>query len=385
VVQKSNEVPSDGVVKKKFELAKECIDSERYDEAVTALNELIEIKPDAGQAYVMLGNVLYKLGRVDDALVHFEKAISINPKLAYAMLMIGNIYNEFGDSDKAIDYFDSALEQNPKLIKAQIKASKIDIDAERLDEAEQRCREAIKFNPQLLSARLMLASILMKKKNLAAAEEECQCAITINESVIVSRLMLGKICMQQKRFAEAEEAFDAALKLNPETGLARLHLMRGLASFALKNIKSAEQLFIAALKEQDGLTIARNMLIKCYINQSRYQLAIEEARKLAKSKAKPMMVHRLLGEIYCGMEEFGLSVEEYNAAINHAPKLLEKYPELGEIAKVYQDNKSRAGAYKTIFEQIISNRSGGGGARKGSKGLRRKGLRKQAQSRLHAR
>ena len=368
--QKSQENASDVEVKKKFELAKECIDSERYDEAISALHQLIEIKPDAGQAFVMLGNVHYKLGQVDDALLQFEKAISINPKLSSAMVMIGNIYSEFGDSEKAIGFFDSAIEQNPKLIKAQIKASKIDIEAERLDEAEQRCREAIKYNPQLLTARLMLASIFMKKGELSSAETECRSAITINGSVIVARLMLGNICMQQKRFAEAEEAFDEALKLNPEAGLARLYLMRGLASYALSNSKAAEQSFSAALKEHDGLTIARNMLIKCYIQQERYELALEEARKLAKSKAKPMIVHRLLGEIYSCMGEYGIAVEEFNAAINHAPKLLEKYPELGEVAKVYQDDKARSEAYKNIFEQVISSRSAAGGKNRKGKGGR---------------
>ncbi len=380
-------------IKKKFELAKECIDSERFDDAVTVLNELIQLKPDAGQAYVMLGNIHYKLGRVDDALAFFEKAIGINPKLASAMVMLGNLYNESGDSDRAIEYYDSALAQNPKLLKTQIKASKIDIDAERLDEAEKRCHEAIKYNPQLVMARLMLANIYLKKGNLSAAEEECRTIITINGKVVAARLMMGKICMRQKKFAEAEEVIGSAIKLNPEAGLASLHLMHGLASFALNNVKSAELAFIRALNENNGFTMARTMLIKCYIQQERYQLGVEEVRKLSKDKgqgkgkARPMLIHRLLGEIYCGMGEYRLAVEEYNAAINNAPKLLEKFHELGEINKVYKDDKSRAEAYKAAFEQIMASREQGKGSssRRGQAGGQRQGgRRKQAVRRRSA-
>jgi predicted Zn-dependent protease len=59
----------------RFGLANEYLKAERYEEAVTALNDYLERADDEGAAYGMLARALEKVGRRDDARKAFERGI----------------------------------------------------------------------------------------------------------------------------------------------------------------------------------------------------------------------------------------------------------------------------------------------------------------------
>ena len=368
-------------LKKQMKQAKECMDSGRYDEALEVMNQVLKSNPDAARAYSIIGNIYYKMGRVNDAADHYEKALRIDPKLAPALMMMGNVYSELGDNTKAIDYFDSALKENPKLVKAQLKAGKMDMDEDRLDEAERRCQEAIKYDPQLIAPRLMLASIYQQKGDLDAAEQECRNIITINPEVIAAKVMLARIYLKQKNFSEAEQLLKAAIAMEPESGLETLFYLLGMTYFAMDRLSDAQNAMRKALVENEEFNAARGILIKVLMKQNQFEEALKEARSMGKRRGSSLGTHRLFAAIYSGMGQYGLACQEYQAAINNAPRLLDKYPELGEIPTVYTSDEARAEAYGKAFEEIIQSWSKKEGGRQRNRGRRGMGLGRRGKGR----
>src|SRR5256714_1536620 len=59
----------------RFGLANEYLKAERFDEAITALNDYLERADDEGAAYGMLARALEKAGRRADARAAYERGI----------------------------------------------------------------------------------------------------------------------------------------------------------------------------------------------------------------------------------------------------------------------------------------------------------------------
>lgn len=59
----------------RFGLANEYLKAERYEEAVTALNDYLARADDEGAAYGMLARALEKVGRREDARRAYEQGI----------------------------------------------------------------------------------------------------------------------------------------------------------------------------------------------------------------------------------------------------------------------------------------------------------------------
>ncbi len=90
--------------------AEQCL--ARYDEAGALLEKAVAIQPDA-HAYVLLGSVRQKQGKVKESLEAFEKAIQLDPNSDVNYLYRGEWYQSADQFDAAVRDFRRALEINP--------------------------------------------------------------------------------------------------------------------------------------------------------------------------------------------------------------------------------------------------------------------------------
>ena len=100
------------------------------------------------------------------------------------------------------------------------------------------------------------------------------------------------------------------------------------------------------------MLLAKRGTVLVYMKQGR----LAEARKLLITMTKGGkslgLVHRLLAEVLMKEEKYSEAVAEFNAAILHSKKLVEKHPELLAITSVEGDDKKTAESYKEAFEKI---------------------------------
>ncbi len=84
------------------------------DEALIALNALVEIDGESAFSYNKLGIISARRGEMDDAKVYFEKALTLDPRCAQAHSNLGNICREVGDLDQAIACYRQAIDCDPE-------------------------------------------------------------------------------------------------------------------------------------------------------------------------------------------------------------------------------------------------------------------------------
>jgi tetratricopeptide (TPR) repeat protein len=85
------------------------------DDARSALEQAIRIKPDAAFAHYLLGVSHYKAGRFPEAEASLQKALEIEARLRWARIALGNTYIKQQRWKDAVAQFDAYLKEFPKM------------------------------------------------------------------------------------------------------------------------------------------------------------------------------------------------------------------------------------------------------------------------------
>ena len=88
------------------------------DQAVSAYQKALEIKPDYAEAYYNLGISLNGQGRLDRAVEVYQKALAIRPRYAEAWYNLANIYKSQREFSKAVEGYRNTLSIKPDFLAA---------------------------------------------------------------------------------------------------------------------------------------------------------------------------------------------------------------------------------------------------------------------------
>lgn len=97
----------------------------RFDEAMTRLQEVLSESPDHFAANHLLGVAFCKVGRFPEAIARLWKATLLQPDHAGAHTHLGMAYAAAGKVEKARNAFEAALRINPDYILAQTSLGKL--------------------------------------------------------------------------------------------------------------------------------------------------------------------------------------------------------------------------------------------------------------------
>ncbi len=92
-----------------FDTGSRYLKEGKFDEAIAALSEAIDLDPDYAEAYNNRGLALYEKKQYAQALKDFKQAITINPNDEKAHNNIALVYYQQGDYSNAENYYDIAL------------------------------------------------------------------------------------------------------------------------------------------------------------------------------------------------------------------------------------------------------------------------------------
>lgn len=90
-------------------------DLERYDEAITVLNQGLAEDEERPDLHNMLGVCHFKKGDYQTAIDHFKRAVDLNPASAMDYANLGVNYSRLGKTEEAAEYFTLALTLDPSL------------------------------------------------------------------------------------------------------------------------------------------------------------------------------------------------------------------------------------------------------------------------------
>ncbi len=184
-----------------------------YQDAITAYNEAIQLRPDFANAYVNRGLAKEILGQHESAITDYSSAIEIDPTLAGAYNNRGSAQRRLGQHFLAFEDLNTAIQIDPCYVKAYLNRGNAKNSLGHPNEALKDFNTALDLDPDSAEA-------------------------YNNRGVAKSTLM---------QLPDAIEDFDTAIKLNPE--LANAYYSRGIAKYIIgRQIPQAKSDLLTAMK-----------------------------------------------------------------------------------------------------------------------------------------
>ncbi len=85
----------------------------RHDEAISAMNTYVGLRPDTADAHKSLAEVQLQKGDYDAAMANLKKALSIDKNFVTAVYLLGRTYEAKGMKNEARESYRHVLELNP--------------------------------------------------------------------------------------------------------------------------------------------------------------------------------------------------------------------------------------------------------------------------------
>ena len=305
----------------------ELTDTQRWEEAIAAYQEALQLTPTLNTAYANLVDVLWKRanmhrksGRIDKATDAYLQLIQVDADAADAHSLLGELYLRKGAYPQAIDAFQSAFSAKPddqqsrkNLVAAYHHYAQHLDSKERYDEAVDQLQLALALSPKQVNLRLSLINTYQLAGDFSSAEKELGWfleeapqslqAESVSKNLHVAR---ANTLMNQRKYtaalAEFEKIDTSAKSTEIYNTIGYLYLLRkqpilAIAAFesalaltptnnlAFQNLLSIESQFERQFVDdrhspriKNHLARARNSLVVCYIGRNELLDAVKEYR-----------------------------------------------------------------------------------------------------------
>ena len=138
-----------------FELGKEALTKQNYDEAIGYFKSYLEKSPQDGEAHLQLGLALLKKGSLKEAVDEFKESISINPQNREILTLIkksifddADAFFSEGKNDIGIRYLLAYVNINPDDVDTHIILTKEFIKMGATRNALSSLNKAVSLDPK---------------------------------------------------------------------------------------------------------------------------------------------------------------------------------------------------------------------------------------------
>lgn len=197
----------------------------KYKEAVSQLENAIELQPGYADVQYSLGWLYEKLNRRNEAREHFEIALDINPKYFRARVMLSKSYMDEGQKEETIDHLDQCLSDSPTFFMEQVKELielvKSDSPA---DEREKIFHSLLAERPSSSQVAKQIALEAIQNGDHELATRELKRSLSMNPNYPDLHNLLGIAYANMGLIDDALLEFETALKIHPDYLKARLNM-----------------------------------------------------------------------------------------------------------------------------------------------------------------
>jgi tetratricopeptide (TPR) repeat protein len=188
----------------------------RFDEAIAAYRQALEIESDDVDALQHLGNDLLRTGRHADALTIFERIEYLDPSFEPSYCARIDAYRQLGDHEKAEEMFYTALQYKEDCADCYFNVGQSLYDRGLFDKALDCWQKALDLDEHHPEVHLRIAEAFRSKGLLDKARQHYLLELRQNPGDTETLLDLGELLMDMDRLEEAGEKFRRAIELAPE-------------------------------------------------------------------------------------------------------------------------------------------------------------------------
>ena len=118
---------------------------DRRESAVDDYNEAIRLKPDYAEAYNNRGFEMTRLGQYESAVDDCNEAIRLKPDFAYAYDSRGTAKQSLGQYESAVDDYNEAIHLKPDYAEAYYNRGNVHLDLENIESAKSDFQNALEL------------------------------------------------------------------------------------------------------------------------------------------------------------------------------------------------------------------------------------------------
>ncbi|HGE71028.1 TPA: tetratricopeptide repeat protein [Candidatus Poribacteria bacterium] len=192
-----------------------AMESNKIDEAISAFNSALEIKPDMVEALFNLGNC-YRIKRdIQKQIYYFEESAKLNPDLLNLYYNLGLAYIDAGMYLNARYALEKAVEDNPTFKDAHFSLGRVYYKDGRYADSCKEFMKCLELSPNWFPAVINLGNCYLKLGDIENAISQFKQATLLSPKSAEAHYDLGIAFTKAKRYNEAIESFQKAISFDP--------------------------------------------------------------------------------------------------------------------------------------------------------------------------
>lgn len=176
-----------------FETGIDHLKQHRYEAAIAAFTELIELDPDNPDAYKNRGVAYMKLSRYDSAIQDFEKTKQMMPELKGLHSNLGVAWYYKGEYEKAITNYDMEIMLSPNSHYAYFNRAICWAELKEFDKSLDDIAQTLTLAPDFYLANCLKGDLYLELGNTEAARAAYEKALETDSEADYARNQLEKL------------------------------------------------------------------------------------------------------------------------------------------------------------------------------------------------
>ena len=308
----------------------------QYEEALDIARVAVEQRPDFALAHVSLGAILNALGRFEEAEAHLRRAIALDPQEKSAHFNLGNTLREQGRYEEALEAARIAVEQRPDYSKAHANLGAILNELGHSKEAEAHLRRAIALDPRTPNVHLNLGMILYSQGRYEEALDAARIAVEQRPDYSKAHANLGLTLNALRYSEEAETHLRRAIALNPQnvdliaqaaalvpdsTQAAELYFLMGDTARENGQSEAAAEHYVNTLELDPYHAAALHWLATLRAGQQRYDEMLTLLQRLLDMDPSDAAIHSNIGIALVFLGRNDAALKSFDRALSLDPTL----------------------------------------------------------------
>jgi len=196
------------------------LNTKRYQEALLAFEQAIQLDPNDAVIYNDKGYILSKLERYEEALTACEQVIRLDSDFVLAYHTQGDVLSILECNEEALAAYEQAIRLDPAYADAHNGKGNALSGLERYEEALAAYEQAIRLDPDNADAHNGKGNVLDELERCEEALAAFEQAIRLDPDDAIVHYNKGNILSELGRYEKALAAYEQAIRLDPDDALA---------------------------------------------------------------------------------------------------------------------------------------------------------------------
>ncbi|MDB9485804.1 tetratricopeptide repeat protein [Dolichospermum circinale CS-537/01] len=327
--------------------------SQKYAEAIKAVNKAISKKPDFYQAWYFKGVIFFSEKKDTEAITAFDKALEINPDFAQAWKLRGRVLGLLDKHPEALTSFNQAIALSPNQFDLYYWRGLSLAQLKRFPESIEAYNQAIKFYPDFQHSYLSRGWSYVNLQKYQQAIDDFTQVIQLdpkNADYYHSRGLAYSLLNKRQ---QAIDDLTQAIQLDPKN--AQYYSHRGYAYYPLKKYQQAITDFTKAIQLDPKNAQYYNARGLVYGSLEDYKKAIEDITEAIRLDPKDFSYYASRGIAYSGLKDYKQAISDLTEAIRLDPKNA-PYTVQGLRYSEFKDNEIMISSYNKSISIVYAAR-----------------------------